>query len=33
MFLTTCQSFKAEAAGNTIEAFKAIPWTELFEGS
>lgn len=26
------QSFKAEAAGNTFQAFKAILWTELSEG-
>lgn len=30
MFLTSYQGFKAEAAGNTIQAFKAIPWTELW---
>lgn len=33
MFITTCQGFKAEAAGNIFQALKATLWTELFEGS
>lgn len=33
MFLKTCQGFKAETSGNTIQTSKVKPWTKLFKGS